>query len=533
MDEQYRKQKLAEIKSSNELLEECKQKILDNEKIDEQSKKDRIAQIDEAISENYKAAAKNYNATKKEVDSMTYRAVSEEYKEKYANRLKKKGLTDEQLHQKESAEIIVATAEEEPKIKKRHRRTKRTEQRDDENGFDGSEINRLSNEEELMKKSLAKDSKDLERRRHRSTDTMSDKPKNPTVEDAIGSVIETKKVVSQREEASTSVVVDGSKEKQRKETMRILGENKSENKRYDFDLSQIPSYIQYDILPLPSNGECYPHKKNRIPVAYLTAADENIIASPNMYRDGKLIDIILERKILDKDIKVSELCKGDRDAIVLWLRATGYGSDFPIVARHPETGKQYPINVKLDTFKYYPFNLKGDEDGYFEYKTESGDVIKFKYLNVREEEELRNNIIERTTDFEKFTSIKYVNMLKRSFANMNVSDNDKKELDDCLEDIKDILNEKELEIDADNIYSYSITDQMVKYTMSINGNTDKDYIKGYIENMRAKDALTYRTFVNDNTPGVNMKINVNVPQSDGGGTFETFLGIDDYVFGNI
>ena len=124
-------------------------------------------------------------------------------------------------------------------------------------------------------------------------------------------------------------------------------------------------------------------------------------------------------------------------------------------------------------------------------------------------------------------------MLKRSFANMNVSDNDKKELDDCLEDIKDILNEKELEIDTDNIYSYSITDQMVKYTMSINGNTDKDYIKGYIENMRAKDALSYRTFVNDNTPGVNMKINVNVPQSDGGGTFETFLGIDDYVFGNI
>ena len=30
-----------------------------------------------------------------------------------------------------------------------------------------------------------------------------------------------------------------------------------------------------------------------------------------------------------------------------------------------------------------------------------------------------------------------------------------------------------------------------------------------------------------------MKIKVNVPQSDGGGTFDTFLGIDDYVFGNV
>ena len=51
--------------------------------------------------------------------------------------------------------------------------------------------------------------------------------------------------------------------------------------------------------------------------------------------------------------------------------------------------------------------------------------------------------------------------------------------------------------------------------------------------MRSKDAFAYRTYVNDNTPGVNMKIKVNVPQSDGGGTFDTFLGIDDYVFGNI
>lgn len=124
-------------------------------------------------------------------------------------------------------------------------------------------------------------------------------------------------------------------------------------------------------------------------------------------------------------------------------------------------------------------------------------------------------------------------MLKRSISNMKISDNDKKELDDCLEDMRDILNENELEFDTDNIYSYSITDQMVKYTMAVNGNYDKEFIKGYIENMRAKDALAYRTFVNDNTPGVNMKINVNVPQSDGGGTFETFLGIDDYVFGNI
>ena len=527
-----REQELAKIKCSNELLEECKQKVLDNSKLDEKSKKDRIAEIDDAIEENYKKAKMLYQATKKEVDNSKYNSVSEEYKEKYAERLKKKGITDEQLHQKEQAVIVVATGEETTPVRKRHRRTKRTEQLDDESGFDASKIERLSNEEELMKKSHLKDEKDFERRRHRSSDTMSDTPFNKTNEEVVGTIIEAKKV-KPRQEPSTNVTVDGEKIKKRTETKRILEKNGKENCDYNFDLNSIPSYVQYDILPLPSNGECYAHKKNRIPVAYLTAADENIIASPNMYRDGKIIDVILGRKILDKDINPEELCRGDRDAIVLWLRATGYGTDFPIVAKHPDTGKQYPINVKLDTFKYYPFNLKGDENGYFEYTTESGDVLKFKYLSAKEEDEARDELIAMTTDIEKFSTVKTLKNLRSSVINMNIEEDDKKELNACIEDMKDVLKIDDLEFDTDNIFSNAITNQMVKYTMSVNGNEDKEYIRGFIENMRAKDAFAYRTFVNDNTPGVNMKISVNVPQSDGGGTFDTFLGIDDYVFGNI
>lgn len=249
MDIAERNQKLAEIKSSIELLEECKEKVLDNEKIDEKSKKTRIEQIDTAIKENYDRARVNYQATKKEVDNVKYGEVSEEYKEKYENRLKKKGLTDEQLHQKEQAVAIVATGEENGTIRKRHRRTKRTEQRDDENGFDPNDIKRLDNEEELMKKSMANDKKDFERRRHRTTDTMSDKPINPTTEDAIGTVMETKKV-KPREEISTFVSVDGSKEDTKKESRRIMEKIGEENSDYNFDTSDIPSYIQYDILPL-------------------------------------------------------------------------------------------------------------------------------------------------------------------------------------------------------------------------------------------------------------------------------------------
>jgi hypothetical protein len=54
--------------------------------------------------------------------------------------------------------------------------------------------------------------------------------------------------------------------------------------------NNVDSNQQYDVIPWPSNGQCYRSKVDRIPVAYLTAYDENIITSPNLYKDGLVID---------------------------------------------------------------------------------------------------------------------------------------------------------------------------------------------------------------------------------------------------
>jgi len=299
----------------------------------------------------------------------------------------------------------------------------------------------------------------------------------------------------------------------------------------DFNLKDIPDYVQYDIIPLPSKGECYPHKKGRIPVAYLTASDENLIASPNMYRDGNLLDVILRRKILDKSINVDELCSGDRDAIIMWLRATAYGDDFPIVARHPETGKQYNVNVPLSSFKYYDFNLKGNEKGLFEYKTERGDVIEFKFLTKNDEEELKKSITEQVMNHNKLQALKNVTDLRENVNEIDsISDEDRKHIE---EDIEEILNVIGDDIPSTDELMTSITGQMMLHTVSVNGNTDREYIKNYIENMRSIDAIEYRKYFTENKPGVDFTIKVNVPESDGGGSFNTFLRYDDTIFINF
>ena len=191
-----------------------------------------------------------------------------------------------------------------------------------------------------------------------------------------------------------------------------------------------------------------------------------------------MIDIILERKILDKSIRVKDLCKGDRDAIAMWLRATAYGSEYPIVATYQ--GEEIQSTVDLSDVKFLDFNLKGDENGWFKYTTVSGDELKFKILTYGEETNLiKNNmlaqdIIQRSTIVENMNkSIEYINGL---------DNNDKDEVIEALKLVKSWclkvnFNSNEAE---QEVYSTYITDRMVAQTMSVNGNEDREFIKGYI-----------------------------------------------------
>ena len=94
--------------------------------------------------------------------------------------------------------------------------------------------------------------------------------------------------------------------------------------------------------------------------------------------------------ILAKDINVEELVSGDVDAIVLFLRATSYGTDFPVAVTDPETGENIETAVDLTKIKSKEFKLKGDENGHFSYTLpKSGAEVKFKYLTRKEENDLR------------------------------------------------------------------------------------------------------------------------------------------------
>lgn len=291
--------------------------------------------------------------------------------------------------------------------------------------------------------------------------------------------------------------------------------------------------VQYDVITLPSKGEAYEQKYGKLSVAYLTAYDENFITSPNLYRDGLIIDFLLKNKILNKEVDVDELLTGDVDAIVLFLRATSYGTDFPISVRDPQTGELIQTTVDLSTLKLKDFNLKADENGHFSFTLPmSGDVIKFRYLTRKDERDLA--LIRKMESKNTNASLLSRNLYETKEIisdDEDLTTGERTELENAVSKLEEYR--KKLSVNNEVGYSKMITNRMEMSIMAVNGNYDRKYIHNYINNMRAKDSLELRKYINDNEPGVDFNITVERPQSLGGGSFATFLEWGDDVFLNI
>ena len=297
--------------------------------------------------------------------------------------------------------------------------------------------------------------------------------------------------------------------------------------------NNIDSTAQYDVIQLPSNGQCYKSKIDRVPVSYLTAYDENIITSPNLYKDGLVIDFLLKNKIVNNEINVDELVTGDADAIILFLRATSYGAEFPIVVSDPDTGEQIDSVVDLTTLKPKEFKLIGDENGYFDYTLPITKAkIKFRYLTRKMEKQLK-----KITELENVGSTALnLDYERRTINSLLEADKilTNAERTTMIESLKIMESwAKKMREKNDSAFTRIMTNTLLLHVVSVNGNSDREYVKKFVNNMPARDALMLRKYISDNKPGIDFNIEVKRPESLGGGSFKTFLNWDDSVFLNI
>ena len=111
-----------------------------------------------------------------------------------------------------------------------------------------------------------------------------------------------------------------------------------------------------EFVELPSRGQFYSadhplHNQETIELRFMTAKDEDILTSQALLKNGLAIDRLVSNLIVDKDINPDDLLIGDKNALLLAARVSGYGADYTIQVSCPSCGTSQQHTFDLTAFE--------------------------------------------------------------------------------------------------------------------------------------------------------------------------------------
>jgi hypothetical protein len=224
------------------------------------------------------------------------------------------------------------------------------------------------------------------------------------------------------------------------------------------DYGQQNFTLPHDVVPLPSQGIFYKNRKKSIKVGYLTAADENII----MAGGSDLTLNLLRAKIYEPDMRVEDLIEGDVEAILIFLRNTGFGPAITLNLTDPGTKKTFQTDVTLDQLPIINGQQPNDDGTFVINLPKTQSTIKLKPLTYGE-------ILE-------------IGKLADSYPQGRVVP--------------------------------KITWRMQKEIIEVDGSTDKAAIAKFVESMPIADSKFVRKFMNENEPRLDMNKTIMAPSGE-------------------
>ena len=221
--------------------------------------------------------------------------------------------------------------------------------------------------------------------------------------------------------------------------------------------------VPRDYVMLPSKGRIYPtnsplHNLEEIEVRHLTAVDEDILTSRALLRSGKAIDTMLGNVIMNKSVNVNDLISGDKNAILTFLRITGYGPEYEVEIDCPGCNEnlKHEFDLSQLTMRFLDVNPVNEGDNRFDFTLPSGINIEFKLLNSAEDQQISDeqDKLKRTTNspLEKNITTKYKHQI-----------------------------------------------------ISVDGKDEQVFINNFVDTMNLRDSRAFRTYLEEVEPDVNMK----------------------------
>jgi hypothetical protein len=110
--------------------------------------------------------------------------------------------------------------------------------------------------------------------------------------------------------------------------------------------------VPTEFVELPSKGRFYSeghplHGQETIEIKQMTAKEEDILTSRSLLKKGIALDRVIKSIIMNKRIDPDSLLVGDRNAIIVATRISGYGSEYATQVSCPSctTKQEYTFNL--------------------------------------------------------------------------------------------------------------------------------------------------------------------------------------------
>ena len=198
---------------------------------------------------------------------------------------------------------------------------------------------------------------------------------------------------------------------------------------------QLSFAVPTEFVELPSGGAYYSedhplYRQETIEIKYMTAKEEDILNSSALLKNGTAIDRMLQSVILDKNVKVQDLLIGDKNALTVAARISGYGPGYAVRVPCPSCHKSSDVDVDLEIAKKFSGAIKGSVGELDNVEMsdaglplvnlpKTGLQVEIRFLSSKDEKDLEK--MEQNMEKHKLPPSSFTNLLKRIVASVNGS----------------------------------------------------------------------------------------------------------------
>jgi len=155
--------------------------------------------------------------------------------------------------------------------------------------------------------------------------------------------------------------------------------------------------VPTEFVELPSEGKYYPEGHSlrghdSIEIKQMTAKEEDLLTSRTLLKKGVALDRVIQNLIVDKGINAASLLVGDRNAIIIAIRKSGYGSEYSTKVTCPACRETQEYSFDLNELEIKNFadfgeaGVSDNGDGTFQLTLPSTRVeVIFKLLTGYDE----------------------------------------------------------------------------------------------------------------------------------------------------